>query len=200
MIKKQVIIVDNFFKNPHTIRKIALEQDYFKDAAGTYSGKRTRDLCSILPELSKKTAANILEYYGESEINYSYQSYFHFTEEKFGDIGWVHQDYETYSCVIYLNPDLRSLNSGTSLFVESPAFNPHNFKGKELRESFINEQDNLNDKITHNSNFIKTVTVGGVFNRLVAYPGMFLHAGEGYFGSSKEDSRLTMLYFFNKIK
>ena len=43
--------------------------------------------------------------------------------------------------------------------------------------------------------FIQTIQIGNVFNRMFIFPGDTFHSGDGFFGNSKETSRLTIVTF-----
>ena len=47
----------------------------------------------------------------------------------------------------------------------------------------------------YNSNFEKTLDVKNVYNRLLIYDTSEFHKESGFFGSCKEDSRLTIVFF-----
>ena len=68
-----------------------------------------------------------------------------------------------------------------------------------MKQSFIDSVDNHEDKILHNENYLPTVKIGNMFNRLVGYDPRNPHAGSSYFGDDKETSRLTLLVFFERI-
>ena len=200
MISKHAVIVDDFHEQPHAFRKIALELEYLASPHGVYSGKRTLSLHHTHSILYERIKKRILKYYDLNPDDYHAEICFHITEGVFGEEGWVHNDYPAeLAAILYLNPSINDLNSGTSLFCQVPNYKNDNLKSSlTMRKSFLEEKDNLKTKKEYNSKFIKTVTVGGKFNRLVIYPGDMFHAGEGYFGTDISNSRLTLVSFFYK--
>ena len=193
------IIVDNFFSKPLVVRDIALGLNYFTSEHGLYSGKRTDSIHLSHRNFYDEVCNKILKYYSLSMKEYTATMYFHTTGKEFGQQGWVHQDGNTdLASIIYLNPIVDDLSSGTSLFNLKSSISNNNVSISSLRNSFIEGKDNLDEKNKHNSNYEKNVIVGGIFNRMIAYPGLSFHAGEGYFGTDILTSRLTLLSFFSK--
>ena len=194
------VIVDNFYEQPHALRDLALGLEFIPSPGGIYSGKRTRDLHDTHKFLYDLVKKRVLKYYDLNPNDFEAEINFHITESKFGQEGWVHSDSPiVLASVLYLNPNINDISSGTSFFDLKPNFNVDNhITGKYMRESFKEGKDNLEMKNNSNSKFIKTATVGGKFNRLVVYPGATFHAGEGFFGTGVGDSRLTLLSFFYK--
>jgi hypothetical protein len=47
----------------------------------------------------------------------------------------------------------------------------------------------------YNSQFEKILDVGNVYNRLAIYPVTEWHTQSGFFGMTKENSRLTQVFF-----
>ena len=194
------VIVDDFLEQPLAIRDIALNLEYKSSYTGIYAGKRTLSLNLTHEPLYTKISKKILSYYNLDFNDYNAEMCFHITEGKFGKQGWVHSDYPVIlSSVLYLNPSINGIDSGTSLFDKNPGFSAHSQKEiLTLKKSFIQGIDCIKEKEKFNSNYTKTVVIGGKFNRLVIYPGNVFHTGEGYFGNNVCDSRLTLVSFVYK--
>lgn len=80
---------------------------------------------------------------------------------------WVHKDHSDWAGVLYLTPDA-PLDSGTGIFEE---------KNGELE---------------------LCTAIGNKYNRLVLYRGDMLHSSiVAGFGDSKENARLTQVFFFD---
>ena len=194
-----VIIKDNFLDNNLALklRELALSMNFSASPEGIYSGRRTQDLKISHKFIFDNVYKKILNLYNVAPSNYGASMHFHITEGKFGSNGWVHSDSPCIlAAIIYLNPQIKNIEGGTSLF--NPVDNSVQVDGRVLRKSFIEGKDYVAEKANYNSNFVKTVSIGGIFNRMAAYPGDMLHAGEGYFGNDVNDSRLTLLTFFFK--
>lgn len=194
-----VVIKDNFLEGPLAIRarELAFSMRFASSPTGVYSGRRTEDIKFSHKFLYDNVCRKILKLYNEDPKDYIATMYFHITEGKFGSTGWVHSDHPcSLAAIVYLNPQVKNIECGTGIFSMGK---PTEFiDSSTLRKSFIEGKDYVAEKNEYNSNFTQTVKIGGVFNRLVAYPGDVLHAGEGYFGHDVNDSRLTLLTFFFK--
>jgi hypothetical protein len=113
--------------------------------------------------------------------------------------GWVHTDPNFLTCVIYLNPE-SNINCGTSLFAAK------NSETRIINDSIKREGNKdlgirMSLKYKHameenNDQFIKTVQIGNIYNRIAMFPGNTYHSSDGFFGESKENSRLTICSFF----
>jgi hypothetical protein len=200
MNQKHTVIVDDFLEKPYAIRDIALGLEFKLSPAGIYSGKRTLSLNHTHTFLYDRIKKRVLNYYNLKPDDYEAEICFHTTEAVFGQLGWVHSDFPVeLACVLYLNPNINHMISGTSFFDLKPNSKvDNNLVGNYMRTSFKISEDNQEMKDKFNSKFVKTATVGGKFNRLVIYPGNMFHAGEGYFGTEVSNSRLTLLGFFFK--
>ncbi len=199
------IIADGFFKDPFEVRKMALELEYKTSPQGVYSGKRTPSLHLTHLNFFREVCGKILDCYSIPYTNYSASMHFHTTGAEFGDSGWVHADStkgegSVLACLVYLNPFSQSdITCGTSLY----RLTNLNYGAETIpymKESFISGVDNKNKKEEYNSNYIKTVDVGGNFNRMLAYDAKQYHTGSGYYGDDNNSSRLTLLTFFDSIQ
>lgn len=166
-----ITIIDNFFEDPNTVRKVALEQKYYdKDThpgnIGIFPGMRSDYLNNIVPDLYDAMAnaqlnnvkqliniENYTEYWTKFAFSYTLQD----TPIK------MHRDFEEgwngfktfFGGVLYLTPNPQA-NSGTI----------------------------VEDEIVEN-----------VYNRYVMYDATCLHGLEDSFGKDKEDSRLVLTHF-----
>ena len=178
MIKK-LIIVDNFFSNPHDVRNFAIKQEYEKPNT-YYPGNRT--LCRYNSNEIKKKFEGILN---ESIVNWDAGSSpdngrFQYATQD--DKTWIHVDsdepdendfYENWAGVIYLTPNA-PFTSGTALF--EPKFK--NANGYDI------------------SQWNKVDEIGNIFNRLILFNSNSYHASTNYFGDNINNGRLFIVYFF----
>jgi len=197
------IIVDNFFKYPQDVRNMALSMEYFSSDIGTYSGVRTSSLHLSHNNFFRAVCGKILDCYSLEYIDYSAYMHFHLTGQEFGNSGWVHPDAGRenkfgFACIIYLNIDNNSINNGTCLYKVKNLNKDYQYI-PEMKKSFIDSVDDKEAKTLHNQNYITTVKVGNMFNRLIGYDLRNPNTGSTYYGDDKETSRLTLLVFFEKI-
>ena len=170
---QDIIVMDNFFKDPDSIvefaNKQAFEKNDFEKTKSYWMGSRTNDInISKDPrgyEISKEFFNNIFvnEYNLTSQWNVS--TYFHRlgSLEKF-NYKWIHVDgcECVYAGVVYLSKN-PSENSGT----------------------FIIKKNEI-------------IPIENIYNRLVLYKSDYLHSSMGGFGEG-ENSRLTLTIFINAI-
>lgn len=168
------LIVDNFYEDPDFIRNTALSMNI--DIPGHFSGLRSN---SFLHEFISDKIENILqhkiEFQIESTEEITYNGCF-FINNNTSD-KWIHDDiyfddnnYITWSCIVYLTPNA-PYNSGTTFY-----------------------------KKDTNNNFIKTDKIGNLFNRALIFQSHLLHEPSSFFGTDKNNSRLTQVFWFHTKK
>jgi len=199
-----VIVVDNFFKDPIAVRDLAMGMKYVTSDIGTYSGKRTESLHINHTNFFRRVCNKIMDCYSISYTDYSASMHFHLTGEEFGNSGWVHTDASRdggslLASIVYLNLDNNNIENGTSIYKLNNPDHGYSAIGA-MKKSFINAVDDKEAKEKHNLDYIPTVKVGNMFNRMVAYDSTNPHAGSGYYGQDNNTSRLTLLTFFESIK
>lgn len=165
------ILIDNFFKEPDDVRKLALSKEYTKSSNKTgWKGYRTNIDDIELVNYIKNKLIEIDDKFKNLEIS---ESYFHYSLESTKDElsdnfekRRLHRDTTEWAGVIYLTPN-PTKNSGTTL---------------------------------HNDNGDLMHTIDNIFNRFVFYRGNILHGVQDTFGSSIENARFTVTIFGSIIK
>lgn len=189
----KVLIKDNYFKDPDSIRELALSLDEYRvdnqliiPPIG-WKGQRTYPLRNLKNQTLDECAQGIYKicydyfdfenyivpYLNKQIEELTITTYFHITTEEtrgaFPDF-WqdrFHKDFETaVAGVVYLTPNA-PLKAGTSI---------------------LNGPEN------------QFVNVENVYNRLVAYEGTRIHAVSDVFGNSKETGRMTFTFFIHDSK
>lgn len=115
-VKFDVLVIDNFFKNPYEVRNFALQQMYSQASPGL----RT---CNLTEKINyTEQLQNIIR--GFYRIIRIKQTVFHVMTSS--DQQWIHTDIDAVerthiglSVIIYLNPD-SYINSGTAFYRENP--------------------------------------------------------------------------------
>lgn len=197
-----ITVVDNFFKDPDEIRKIALNLDY--EIRGSHPGFRSDQLQLLNPNLYSLISKKIFSLFLNLEkdiVEYQIDMTFQYTTKDFG-YGWAHFDPISYCAgVIYLTPDPPE-NTGTIIY--STLIPPSNYD--ELQETKfdfyttrIKHQDYDKIRETNNSNFKKNIVIENVYNRALIYPSNYAHSENCFFGETKENARLTLVFFLNKV-
>jgi hypothetical protein len=216
-----ITVVDNFFETPSLIRKMALAEDFSKWGGGSYPGLRSKFLHQVDPGFARYFNQKVFGLFYDFNIhrvNLKVEGMFQLIPENYEE-GWVHNDLNPLADqakevdwdiagVVYLNPEA-PLDGGTSIYsvnqdkiydrsqIEINGRWKRRFYNEELAKSEIEEYRKIRDE--YNDSFNETLRVNNVFNRLVVYDAAEYHRGNKFFGSNKDDSRLTLV-FFAKVK
>lgn len=192
-----LIVIDNFYNNPHETRKYILTQEF--SVRGNYPGQRTvsyatqhlKDIIQgyVMPFGGKITDFPIPDKTTNANV---YNGSFQYTTSR--DRSWVHIDgFNNWGGVLYMTPNA-PLSSGTAFY----KFND----GAECQR----DQDILENK-TQTDTYSQDMTkwqlvdqVGNVFNRLILFNSKRFHMSMDYFGDSKENGRLFQVFFFSTEK
>ena len=192
-----LIVIDNFYKNPHETRKYILTQEF--SVRGNYPGQRTvsyatQHLKDIIQEYVMPFGGKITDFPIPDEKSNAniYNGSFQYTTSR--DRSWVHIDsYNNWGGVLYMTPNA-PLSSGT-------AFYKFNDGSECQRDQDILE--NKTDTDTYSQDMTKWQLVdraGNVFNRLILFNSKRFHMSMDYFGDSKENGRLFQVFFFSTEK
>jgi hypothetical protein len=198
-----VTVVDNFFKDPDSIRARALSLTFEKGCNAP--GPRTICPPDIADIVCKKIFALLIDmnkHIVEGQLDLSFQ----LTTKDF-EHGWVHSDVggNYFAGVIYLTPNA-PLSGGTSMYKpvnDNLNFNLYNDLQRIKSDFYTGKTDNLEQfketRKENNSLFYKTIEVSNIYNRLVMYPVNEFHSENILFGDTREDSRLTIVFFVKNI-
>jgi hypothetical protein len=195
------IVVDNFYQDPDLVRKFALDQEFFKGERGSWPGIRTELLHRIDNDFFKvfsKKMWELIKPYGFMDI-VELQTGFQLIDETYGR-GWVHDDDPsmTVAGVVYLSPNSIE-GSGTTIYNDAPDFN-----GEVYSELFMNDvlvasaeerAQFAKYRAEQVSHFKPNTIVDNVYNRLVLFDSRCWHSADNFFGTTKEDTRLTQVFF-----
>jgi len=176
-------VVDNFYENPDAVREFALSLE-FNDHPNYHKGKRT-DQCYRFDGLKERFEQLV----GRKIINW----------EKYGTNGCFqyciggdqlvyHCDTQQYAGVLFLSPNA-PVATGTSLF---RSIHTKNMKVPEGDHAKVFQNGYLDP-----TQFERVDSVGNVYNRLILFDSLTIHAASEYFGSTKENGRLFQLFFFD---
>lgn len=203
------VIQDNFYKDPNTIREIALTQVY---ATGPkiYKGKRTQE--RFLFPFVKERLEELLRVKITDWLNQPANGIFQIT--KYTDPLVWHSDRQTYAGAVYLTPDA-PVGAGTSFWRDRkygcrrPPGHPQEMVRNpgETREVSLQKNGEIYSEynLLHPDNWELVDKVGAVFNRLVLWDGRLIHSASSYESFIKAgesdsteapNSRLVQLFFF----
>ena len=186
-------VVDGFLDNPDALRKFALDQDFYIDDTGRWPGSRTSQLSTISPVIFNQFCQKVLALFftAEQTYNYNIESSFQLVNKNY-NTGWVHKDTSIITAMLYLTPDS---HSGTSLYSKKNITYDDRTFINDKAISYKQETDNIKARDLHNQNYEEIMNVKGLYNRLLIFDSTTYHAAHDFFGSSKEDSRLTLVSF-----
>lgn len=183
----EVMIFDNFFHDPDSIRAEVLKRDFGTGGSNFPSQKAEPETPEYQEVIKKHIEDRILG----RPISYwekSYNTCWQYSIE--GQKQPVHHDHGKYVAIVYLTPNApvaagtglyRHIESGISVWdQEDPATYPAALNTGADEDTW--EQ---------------VAFFGNVYNRLIIFNAQHYHKGAGTFGTNKEDGRLYCTYFFS---
>lgn len=193
-MNKNLIVIDDFFPDPHAVRKQALESRF--DFIAQFPGMRTKGIPEEQSMAMKSIFEDILGFSipawntfsgkPKENMNTSFQICMEY------DTTWVHHDYTDWAAICYLTPDADP-DSGTGLFthIETGV----SAWDKDDPRTDINNTPDMYDLFKWECN----AEIKNKFNRLVLYPGKLYHRSmKPGFGNNYINGRLTQVFFFNE--
>ena len=183
---KALIVVDNFYKNPDTIRTFAYQQE-FKHNNALYKGMRTPEtfLFKGLKEEFEFLLQEKITLWEEHQFNGCFQVTSAENQQVY------HCDENSWAAVIYLTPEAPP-DSGTCLYRS---------KSTGMKDSAEGSKEELNSTFSGGfydaTKFDLVDKVGNLYNRLVIFKSTRIHSAGSYFGTNLGNGRLVHLFFFN---
>lgn len=209
MYRYSTVIVDDFYDDPDEIREYALGLEYFTSPTGAWPGKRTKpiyEIDSIKEQFFNNRFMSLWYDFENCDAQWVIMSQFHLVDpahDNKDDIlnaGWIHLDTQPIAAaVLYLTPNADP-SSGTSLYIPKEGIDV-NVDVNERREFYKTGivSDNYRQTLDeHNSNFIETVSVKNIYNRIVGYDANVFHAAKHHHAGN--EPRLTQVFFLMDIK
>ncbi len=195
-VNPNLIVIDNFYKNPDEIRDYALKLNYEppeNHGAVGYRCESGRKILDGTKELFEKLLhKSIPEGNNLGEWNYSTNGCFQWCNGKTPIV--YHCDTQQYAGIIYLTPDAPP-NTGTSFFRHKK----YKLRNSEIFSKSDWYKSDLKYKEPHldKTQWEIVDSVGNVYNRLVIFNAQQIHGVTEYFGEDINNSRLFQLFFFN---
>ncbi len=193
--KKDLIVVENFYRDPDLVRTYALNNLNFNHS-DYHKGKRS-DKRFIL----KDTKEKLEDIIGKEIINWNHYKYangiFQYCTAEQQIV--YHVDSQSMAAIVFLTPDA-PLETGTCFYrakyTGEYKFDDCSIDNELYYKSFTgpyNDNMNFYDSTLHE----KVDEVANVYNRLVIWDAKKIHAATKYFGDSLENSRFFHLFFFD---
>jgi len=195
-------VIDNFFKDPYAIRKLALKQTYKPDPDFKWPGMRMDFYKNPALDSYRIKYADCYKKFLDVPCEAGWM-YFQSIDKSWGQ-GICHADYSVrYTIITYLNIDSPP-DSGTEVYGETfEAFHDFLHKSADIKKSFFKKEKNLIDTYLYNkklkkfnSKFTDPCIVPNKFNRTLIFEGKRVHRAQNFFGTTLADSRLTLISFF----
>lgn len=200
-MRTNLIIIDNFYSNPDSIRSYALNLEYkiSDNLERVESGRNIRRIPGkrsdqYLPDILKQTITEILYPFAGKVLKWS-KSCGTFNICNAYDQTRIHADMDenngqkkVWAGVCFLTPDA-PVESGTGLFrnrYDSERYCLGYLPSMEVQHDFT--QWEIIDRI------------GNIYNRMIFYRADNYHSSLGYFGNSDENSRLFQTFFMTTEK
>ena len=180
-------MVDNFYRDPDAIRKLALEQEFLEGGMNRYYIGRRTEQQFLWPGLKEE-----FEFIMNRKItrweDHGMNGRFQMCHE--GEPLVYHCDDQTWAAMLYLTPDA-PYQSGTST---------HAIRGTQIRSRLqpgIKQGFRPGSKNLDRTIFEPVDTIGNVYNRLVIFNAAYIHSATDYFGFNSENCRLWQMFFFD---
>jgi len=210
------VCVDNFFKDPDSIREFALSLPKEPDPVGGWPGFRTtvlqdidREFWNILILKSLSTYFDLKHdniKWEDSRVVFQLIPPYSGKKNNGSNVGWIHKDVGfDLAGLIYLTPDADP-DSGTSLFnlkKEKEDIFLDNMRQsakhmwKKERDK-ISEEDYIKQLNAWNENFIEKNRFQNIYNRLIMYDAQEFHRANNFYTGSSD--RLTCVFFLKGVQ
>jgi hypothetical protein len=193
------LVLDDFYDDPNAVRALALGLHFEEDPA-IYTGWRSTTRLLSEPMMARfrmLLGARVL--HADNPHSGAFQCAGHSNRI------CIHADPCSFAGLVYLTPHAPS-EAGTSFFRHRALGLTHgptpadadrrNTSVEALRDELfrVNVYDNGAPGI--DDVWDRVDRVGNVYNRLVLWDGMRLHAASAYFGDSLHTGRLVQVFFF----
>lgn len=199
---KNIIVMDNFYKNPEIVRSYALNKVSYiskENLPNRFPGTE-----SVQSFFSKDVIRKMEQAIGETVVvNPAQYSFGVFAKTYAADEKKkaVHVDGSDWTALLYLSRP-QDCQGGTTFYEDRetgwnsiPDLATLQTKGFQSVELF--KQEHLNKKSQDLAQWKVSTKVGMKFNRMILFrAGSLFHAADGYFGDSDENCRLIQLFFF----
>lgn len=186
-MKKRIWVVDDFYPDPHAIRTIALNAEYFEGGPGRgFMGKRSvyQYLFPGLKEAFEGIMGEKITEWESHDVNGRFQICIA------GEQLVYHADMQKWAAVLYLTPNA-PVSTGTSFFAHKETHVRH--KWDQDIDKVFHENTLWLDRTPYES----VDVVGNVFNRIVIFDAGLIHSASEYFGNNIENGRLFQVFFFS---
>ena len=191
-------VIDNFFKDPYTVRKLALKQsNYDPDPRFKWPGLR-----GVVLEPYRTIYNDYYQKFLDESVELSMMR-FQTIDKSWGE-GACHADAGIkYTVITYLNLECPT-DSGTEVYDElSRSYQEYLNTFTSVKMDFFKSKRNFIDRFLYkkkvkkyNSKFMNPCVIPNKFNRTLIFDGERVHRAQNFFGTTLSNSRLTLISFF----
>jgi len=188
-MRTEIIVIDNFYEDPDSVRNLALSQYDFYESP-YYKGFRSNK------SFRSENAHSILKQFLNFEPKYLGASWqFHYTLAGTPEVYHTDGTISQWGGIWYGNPNA-PIESGTSFYKSKI----NGFRSAIKDEKLFNQAHDCPEPYCFiDSTRWQTVdTIGNIYNRLILFRGDLVHSMNKPFGHSKETGRLTQLWFISE--
>jgi hypothetical protein len=178
-MRTNVIITDDFYSNPDSVREFALKQDF--TVRGNFPGNRTDsfltdDVKVTVQNIIRAAAGEVTDWHALPGLTGCFEIATALNRS------WIHTDHHnTWAGVCYLTPNAPH-TGGTGLFRHKASGATMSHELAEYESQDMTKWDLVD-------------VVGNRYNRLVMYRSDLFHTSLDYFGSDLHNGRLFQLFF-----
>lgn len=204
MITIPTTILDNFFDNPDSIKNFTKELEFFSPTPSFYPGERTKCLSTIHPPFYHYVNQKVLNLFFEDVSNIQYKCNLFFQRiENYEGKGWIHQDDNLFTFMIYFHKPNPKINCGTSLWslnpnliqhINGPQESTHN-SGRIDHHKTKKIINNYQEK--HHKKFTQEISIPDKYNRFIAFSAEHFHSSNNL--NPIINPRLTLIGFMHEI-
>jgi hypothetical protein len=197
-------ILDNFFDNPDSIRKFSEELEFFTPDIQFFPGKRTNCLSEIHPPFFNYVNKKVFNLFFENVLDIQYVSNLYFQKiENYEGKGWIHQDPNLFTFMIYFHKPNPEINCGTSIWsLNSNLIHTIN-NNEEISDSDKRRDHYKTGKVPkfhqekHHKNFTQEISIPDKYNRLIAFSAEQFHSSNNL--NPLKNPRLFLIGFVERI-
>lgn len=200
-MRKNLIVVDNFYQNPDAVREFALSVEY-----ETGGGKNWPGRDSIHEHGKEELTQMISDIVGEKLVTKPSNKCSYFRKTQLGQYGSqdVHFDPNPgliWAGVIYLTPTFHP--TGGTKFWKHRQYGWEFAPTREQAEKcgIHKHEDMVEFFNTHGKErgrWLETDNISFKYNRLVMFNPLLFHSNGEWFGNDDQSARLVQLLFFHK--
>lgn len=190
---KDLIVVDNFYKDPDLIREFAMKEISF-EPSDYHKGERSRDKFWL-----NGTKEKFEQIIGRKVTNWNHPNYangvFQYCTAQ--DPIVYHVDTQTYAAMVFLTPNA-PVETGTAFYkskITGDTEYSGNFNQDNFKKTFTGISKDMN--FYDSTQYELMDEVANVYNRLVLFNAKRIHAATKYFGDAIDNARFFQLFFFD---